>query len=243
MDIPQYLTASVLATGAFAVVAAAMVVARAGPRGGRLPRLGETVGVLLGVWFVATVFFAISGAYRREIGGIFPAVAVALIATLAGLAFAVAVVPGLRQVLANPAAQPSLLALQVWRLEGLAFLLLLAHGQLPALFAVPAGVGDLLIGLTAPLMARNLRRRRLAIAWNLFGLTDLALAVFLGAAASPGAAQLFTTTPTTEAMTAFPMAIIPAFLVPLSIGLHVVSLRFLLSAAARTTAALQPTPA
>jgi hypothetical protein len=45
---------------------------------------------------------------------------------------------------------------------------------------------------------------------------------------SPGATQLFETTPTTEVMTRFPLALVPTFLVPLAFTLHVVSLSQLL---------------
>ena len=127
---------------------------------------------------------------------------------VAGSAFcAVAVFPALQVVLVDPAAQPWLLALQVWRIEGVAFLVLFALGQLPALFALPAGIGDLAIGVTAPLVARNLHRRNLALAWNVLGLADLVVAVSLGVMTNPGPLLLFATTPTSDVLTAFPMAL------------------------------------
>jgi len=243
MDIPIYVTASVLAVAAFGVLAISYIVAwarRIHIDGGRL---GRTIGVALALWFVGTLILSSFGAYRPAAGEIVPAVSIALFVTLTALWLAVTRLAGLRAVVTDPEAQARLLTLHVWRIEGLAFLALLALGRLPALFAVPAGVGDLAIGLTAPLMARNLHRRGLAIAWNLVGLADLALAVFLGATTTPGAAHLFFTTPSAEAMTAFPMAIIPTFLVPLSIGLHVVSFRYLLSARRRTAGTHELTPA
>ncbi len=41
---------------------------------------------------------------------------------------------------------------------------------------------------------------------------------------NPGPAQVFQTTPTSELATQFPLALVPAFLVPLAFTLHVVSL-------------------
>jgi hypothetical protein len=41
---------------------------------------------------------------------------------------------------------------------------------------------------------------------------------------SPGPAQVFHTTPTSELATRFPLALVPTFLVPLAWMLHVVSL-------------------
>src|SRR5512143_2706923 len=64
----------------------------------------------------------------------------------------------------------------------------------------------------------------LAVAFNIFGLCDLVVAVGLGVTTSPGPTQLFHTTPTAEIMTRFPMALVPTFLVPLAFVLHFVSL-------------------
>jgi hypothetical protein len=56
----------------------------------------------------------------------------------------------LRTLQTSSRAQPGLVALQVWRVEGLVFLVLAALGELPWLFAIPAGLGDLAIGLSHP---------------------------------------------------------------------------------------------
>jgi hypothetical protein len=239
MDIPVFITASVLAVAGVAVVSVAVVLNRHSALSGAGPRVGTLVGAGLAAWLVLTAALASVGAYRPASAEAIPPVGAVLIAGLVGLALAVTASPRLRRTLASPAMQASLLGLQVWRIEGAVFLILLGLGQLPALFAAPAGVGDLLIGITAPWMARNVfargsgssaaGRRGLAVAWNLFGLADLALAVFLGTTTNPGRLWLFVTAPTSEAMAGFPMAIIPTFLVPLSIGLHLVSLRYLVS--------------
>jgi hypothetical protein len=225
MDVPLSITASVLIVAAFAVLALPIVINRFTPG-----PAGPGVGLLLGVWVVATALLAGTGAYRTVSQAGVPPIGIALMVALAGVALAVVVFPALQVVLVDPAAQPWLLALQVWRIEGVAFLVLFALGQLPALFALPAGIGDLAIGVTAPLVARNLHRRNLALAWNVLGLADLVVAVSLGVMTNPGPLLLFATTPTSDVLTAFPMALVPTFLVPLSVGLHVASLRQLLTA-------------
>lgn len=76
-------------------------------------------------------------------------------------------------------------------------------------------------------MARNLHRpraRRWVIAWNLFGLADLAFALTLGATTSPGPIQLFLTLPTSGDP--------PDFFILVSILLHLISLRYLFSGVA-----------
>jgi hypothetical protein len=65
---------------------------------------------------------------------------------------------------------------------GSAFLVM-ALGHLPALFAVPAGLGDVAAVIAAPLVYRTLGRggsRRTALWFNAFGLTDLVVALTLG---------------------------------------------------------------
>ena len=52
-----------------------------------------------------------------------------------------------------------LTAIQAWRAGGLGFLALYAHGILPGLFAWPAGLGDIAIGVTAPWVLLALVRR------------------------------------------------------------------------------------
>ena len=68
--------------------------------------------------------------------------------------------------------------------EGTAFVAVMALGHLPALFALPAGLGDVAAGIAAPLVARRLARggsRRGALWFNAFSMTDLVVALTLGA--------------------------------------------------------------
>src|SRR5437867_3652988 len=63
----------------------------------------------------------------------------------------------------------ALTVVQSWRFVGFGFLALYAYGILPASFALPAGLGDMAIGITAPLIALRFsdsRYRRLFLLWN-----------------------------------------------------------------------------
>ena len=98
---------------------------------------------------------------------------------------------------------------------------------MPALWALPAGIGDVIVGVAAPWVARDvvtLSGRRRAIIFNLFGLLDLIVAVGLGVMTNPGRFHFFHTLPTSELVTDFPLALVPTFLVPLAFALHIVSL-------------------
>jgi hypothetical protein len=120
-------------------------------------------------------------------------------------------------------------AVQAWRAGGLGFLALYAHGVLPGIFAWPAGMGDIAIGVTAPWVALALVRRpnfvasRNFVVWNLLGILDLAVAVSMGglsSALASGVAGEVTTAP----MARLPLLLIPAYLVPLFVILHLAAL-------------------
>ena len=119
--------------------------------------------------------------------------------------------------------------IQAWRWAGLGFLSLYAHKVLPAVFALPAGLGDMAIGVTAPWILLALIRqpgfaaRGTFIRWNLLGILDLLIAVSIGA----GSAFFATGAPgeiSAAPMATLPLLLIPAFLVPLFLMLHTAAL-------------------
>src|SRR5947209_15541875 len=130
-----------------------------------------------------------------------------------------------------------LLAVHWPRLVGATFLVLLAEHRLPAVFARPAGWGDILIGVAAlPVASAYLAgrswSRTLAVAFNLLGIADLVVAVGTGFLASPSPFRLFFSQPSTSLMTVLPLVLIPTFLVPFWTLVHAASLRALLVAGA-----------
>lgn len=122
-----------------------------------------------------------------------------------------------------------LIAAQVYRCLGAVFLVLYVSGKLPWEFGVPAGVGDILIGAAAPVVAVICARYWRAAGpvarwWNYFGILDLVVAVGTGFLTSPSVMQALAFDRPNELITAYPLAMVPAFLVPLSITLHVLCL-------------------
>jgi hypothetical protein len=123
-----------------------------------------------------------------------------------------------------------LVALQLYRVFGSWALVAGLRGTLPGMFGVPAGIGDTLIGLLAvpaaiAVAAGRAQGRRVAIAWNILGLADFAVAVILGAITSPGPTQLVVPEVPSIGAGAYPGIPTPAFVVPSSILLHALSLR------------------
>jgi hypothetical protein len=70
--------------------------------------------------------------------------------------------------------------------------------------------------------------RKAAIAWNIFGLADFAVAITLGMITSPGRFQLIVPSLPGIGAGAYPDVLTPAFVVPCSILLHALSLRQLI---------------
>ena len=126
---------------------------------------------------------------------------------------------------------PAVHGVQLYRVIGGTFLVLMAQGQLPAHFAEPAGWGDVAVGLAAPLVALALARRgtgsrALAAGWNVLGLLDLVVAVGMGTGflAPLLAPHLGAHVPPAAAMGVFPLVVIPTFAVPMGIMLHLLGL-------------------
>jgi hypothetical protein len=112
-----------------------------------------------------------------------------------------------------------MLGIQVFRVLGGIFLIGYVQGLLPGTFALPAGIGDTLTGITAPLVAywsykKGKGARFIAYLWNIFSTVDLIDALLLGALVS------FKTEPGAALLVALPFVLIPAFGVPRSLLLH-----------------------
>ena len=119
--------------------------------------------------------------------------------------------------------------MQAWRWAGLGFLDLYAYKVLPGVFALPAGLGDMAIGVTAPWIILALARqpgfaaRGAFIRWNILGILDLVIAVSIAAVSATfatGAPGEISTAP----MATLPLLLIPAFFVPFFLMLHTAAL-------------------
>jgi hypothetical protein len=181
---------------------------------------GKLIAVLIAAWFVVIFSAAALGVFKNQANRVGAAVGLAALAPIAFFAVWFAASEGFRKfVLAlDPRA---LTGVQVFRIIGVIFVILEARGILPAVFAFPAGYGDIFIGLTAGFAAWKLadgRHRAGFIFWQALGITDLVLAVGAGTLAgliSPGSTPM-------AAMTVLPLSLIPTFLVPLFFILHVI---------------------
>jgi hypothetical protein len=78
--------------------------------------------------------------------------------------------------------------------------------------------------------------------WNALGLFDLALALALGVGTGPSPFHFIPATPGSGLLSMARFALVPSFIVPLDIWLHVVSLRFLLARRPQPRPAPSPMP-
>ncbi|MCI0364341.1 MAG: hypothetical protein L0219_10690 [Phycisphaerales bacterium] len=179
---------------------------------------------MLAIWFVLVLLLGAGGAFVRPPGT--QPLPILAGTTLPLVAFAAAWVTlaRFREFVLSLDVRV-LTAVQAWRVGGFMFVVLSSYGILPALFAWPAGWGDVAIGVTAPLALSGLlwrpefARSPTFALWNALGILDLVIAVSLGGLSS-GIVPSWTGDVTTAAMAQMPLVVIPAFFVPLFIMLH-----------------------
>jgi hypothetical protein len=231
MTIPTYLPYFVLAGTAATLIAILYGLNRAladayWPTPDRMRTLLVSAVILVG-WLVAAIALGAMGVYDVNASGI-PTIQYGIVLPiLIGVLMIWRSETAKRLIDAVP--QEWLVGVQLYRALGVIFLILYATGKLPSLFAWPAGIGDIAIGLLAPVVglayARAPRKAAgLVAAWNVFGILDLMIAVGTGFMTAPSLLQPFEVQPTSELMTVLPMVLIPTYLVPLSIVLHLASL-------------------
>jgi hypothetical protein len=177
------------------------------------------------VWIGASAVLADRGAYAQAPGVNRPWIGLAaggaLLVALGGTA-----IPGIRAAIRTPGGIAGLTWPHTLRVVGVVFIVAMALGTLPAVFALPAGLGDIAVGVAAPFIARRLKRgdHTGAVWFNLLGLIDLVVAVSIGFLAGLGSSRILDVTPSTADVALLPLALIPTAAVPLALALHVVSL-------------------
>jgi hypothetical protein len=194
--------------------------------------LGGGAAYVFAAWIVASAILAGSGVYRGDPGEVAPWFGIAVAGALTALLMATRI-PLVSLILHEPSMLARLTITNAFRVVGVSFLIAMALGDLPWVFALPAGLGDIAAGIAAPFVARKLSRgqgHRDAIRFHWYGIGDLVLALTIGFFAGLGPWLLIDIAPTTEALALLPLALVPTTAVPLTITLHIVSLQRLRAA-------------
>ena len=114
-----------------------------------------------------------------------------------------------------------LIGVHTWRILGIVFLWGMTQGLLDPAFAIPAGIGDILIGVTAIPFAIFLWKgyswsKYAVVVWSVLGIADLVNAVTLGVITNSDFS--------TSTMATFPWILVPTVAVPLALTLHGITL-------------------
>lgn len=186
--------------------------------------------LIVGGWVLMTGLLAIQGVFL-DFQSVPPKIVAAAFTCAVGLA-AFAFSPLMSRWL-TAISQTSIIALQSFRFFVEVVLFLLAQTPLlPKLMSFEGRNFDVLVGVTAPLMALWIHRegntprvRRAIVAWNLIGIVLLVNVVAHGILSAPTPMQKIFVEPPNTAIGYFPFAWLPAFLVPVALFLHILSLR------------------
>lgn len=244
-SVPGYLTPFIV-TGMVAIIAAVLFGLRraswrspssetalpetAWPKNDRGTALWSVALLLVG-WFAVACTTALNGFYRPPTGSP-PTIQYGLLSPIVVGVLLFLISPLLRRTVAR-IPNSWLVGVQTYRTLGAIFVVLYAGQYLPWQFALPAGIGDFLVGLFAPFVALAYARSsegssRTVRLWNLLGIADLVIAVTMGFITSPSPFQVAAFDRPNVLVGMFPLVLIPVFAVPLSILLHYVSPQLLL---------------
>ena len=123
--------------------------------------------------------------------------------------------------------QKWLVGLQLFRAIGAVFLIEMTRGNIPGIFAYPAGIGDILVALAALAVLLRYRKATTIPPVPVFlvivlGAADFLSAFFFGFTSSETPLQLFFPAVPNNVIV-FPTGMIPLFLVPYAIFFHTLS--------------------
>ncbi len=191
---------------------------------------------LLGVQFIAAYVMGTGGWLVNDTGSLVPPVVVSAVVPVLLFLAAYALSPAFKRFILSQDIR-TLTMLQLWRVVGFVFLPLYAFDILPGLFAWPAGLGDVAVGLTAAVVVARIDRnpdyvKSSGIVWfHLMGLFDFAVAIVTAALAAGALPQMISNGVTSAPLDVWPLNIFPNFLVPafiiaqLTVLLNVYALR------------------
>ena len=200
------------------------------PGKGADPALAVLIVLIVAAWLLAVVLGGVAGVF--ESGPSHPPLpilaALAVPLGLFGLAYALSA--RFRSFVLSLDLR-MLTAAQSWRVIGGMFVFLWALDLRPALFAFPAGLGDVVVGIAAVFVLRAMIDetpgwRRKVLLLNLAGLLDFAGALATGILTSKSSLGLLAGENAEHwaSMDSMPLSLIPTFAVPLWIILHLISL-------------------
>jgi hypothetical protein len=191
----------------------------------RGPAVATWVAVVTALWFVCALAISLSGIFVSH-AGLPWKLLLAAAAPVAAFALAYRWFPALRAFVLDLDLS-WLILIHSWRFVGMSFLFLSSFDLLPLLFSVPAGVGDALVAVGALYIGLSLYSSRgvsrgAVYLWNTGGLADFVIALGMGALTGSAGLLSHVNAIPSDPMEAFPLSMVPGFLVPLFAIAHVI---------------------
>jgi hypothetical protein len=235
-SLPAYVGAITIAGTTGILTAACAALYRGSRESGASRRAAATTAagaaILFGVWAVASALFAHHGGYQTQLGKQPPWLPIEAMGAMIALLLLARIAP-VSRALSGVNSVRLLSWPHAFRVAGVALVISMFLGHLPALFALPAGLGDMAVGVAEPILARRIKAgngRRAAMWFNILGIVDLVTAMILGGLTGYGIVHV---SPVNSALSQLPLALIPTVAVPILIVLHILTLRRLPSSPAR----------
>ncbi|NNE88956.1 MAG: hypothetical protein HKN27_12845 [Silicimonas sp.] len=215
------------------LVVLAVGIGWAGARRARLSPLGSglfltTAVLFFGAWYATAIPLAQAGRFNVPTTPSDPPIVLMFLFGGAFLLFGLAWWTPLGRRLTEATPLAAIAAFQIPRFVGGVFLVGWVAGDIPALFAIPAGLGDILAGMAGWQASRALVKnrpeaRRLLMRATWIGMADFAVAVVLGIVTSTGFAHLFARE-APNIINEYPLAMFPAYIVPIFLGFHLIAI-------------------
>ena len=167
--------------GLWIVVGAALALVMgsvaAGLRSAVPDRTRNKLLIALTVWLAIDAALGAIGVFAADVNRPVPGIAPGIALPILGSVWLLGRSEGIRRLLAAVPLR-RLIGVQVYRVAGGVFIFAWASGRMPAAFALPAGLGDIAVGVTAPIVAVRLdehstRSVARAVLWNILGIADL----------------------------------------------------------------------
>lgn len=227
-SLPAYVGAITIAGTTGILTAACAALYRGSRESGASRRAAVTTAagaaILFGVWAFASALFAHHGGYQTQLGKQPPWLPIEAMGAMIALLLLARIAP-VSRALSGENSVRLLSWPHAFRVAGVALVISMILGHLPALFALPAGLGDMAVGVAEPILARRIKAghgRRAAMWFNILGIVDLVTAMILGGLTGYGIVHV---SPVNSALSQLPLALIPTVAVPILLVLHLLTLR------------------
>jgi hypothetical protein len=112
---------------------------------------------------------------------------------------------------------------QASRITGFIFFMEYIWGRLPGPFAIPTGLTDMTVGITSAIVVSRLSNRGL-FSWHIFGMVAELCSGAMGVFTSGTPLGWLATGVTSQAMSTFPLNLVPIYLGPVTLIFHLIAL-------------------